>query len=59
MKAGIDDGLAEFGIKANIAVRSIRAPPIMRLTFPCAFCLLVRCNLRNLKSLLRYGCPLL
>lgn len=30
LRAGIDDGLTEFGVKANIDVRiTIRAPPIM------------------------------
>jgi hypothetical protein len=29
-RAGIDDGFAEFGVNANIAVRiTIRTPPIM------------------------------
>ena len=35
LRYGTDDGFAEFGVKANIAVRiTIRRPPIMVINIP-------------------------
>jgi hypothetical protein len=35
LRAGIDEGFAEFGVKANIAVRiTIRPPPIIVISNP-------------------------
>jgi hypothetical protein len=49
LRAGTDDGLAEFGVNENIEVRiTISAPPIMVINIPL-FILCYR-SLRNLKS---------
>jgi hypothetical protein len=35
LRAGIDDGLAEFGVNENIEVRmTISAPPVMVINIP-------------------------
>jgi hypothetical protein len=36
LRAGIDEGFAEFGVKANIAVSTIRPLPIIVISNPFA-----------------------